>query len=99
MRPEIVPALRELTEVVHAAGAKASLQIGHTGNMTQRAVSGERALSPSGRFNLFGPTWPRVMHQGDIDRVVESFGRAVELARDAGFDAVEVAGHGCLISQ
>jgi 2,4-dienoyl-CoA reductase-like NADH-dependent reductase (Old Yellow Enzyme family) len=32
--------------------------------------------------------------------VVESFGRAVSLAREAGFDAVEVhAGHGYLISQ
>lgn len=100
IRPEIVGELRGLTDAVHAAGAKASIQLGHCGNMAKAAVAGGRAIAPSGRFNLYGPTWPRAMDQGDIDRVVESFGRAVELAREAGFDAVEIhAGHGYLISQ
>ena len=40
------------------------------------------------------------MNERDIARVVESFGRATEIAAGAGFDAVEVhAGHGYLISQ
>ena len=100
LRPEIVPELRVLTDAVHAAGARASIQIGHTGNMAKRAVAGCRPLSPSGRFNLYGPTWPRAMDAADIARVTASFGAAVGLARDAGFDAVEVhAGHGYLISQ
>ncbi|MFZ6182574.1 NADH:flavin oxidoreductase [Nannocystis pusilla] len=100
LRPEAVPGLRALTDVVHAAGARASVQIGHCGNMAKAAVAGGRALAPSARFNLYGPVWPRAMDQHDIDRVVASFGRAVALAREAGFDAVEVhAGHGYLISQ
>ncbi len=100
LRPEIVGELRALTDAVHAEGAKASIQIGHCGNMAKRAVAGGRPIAPSARFNLYGPTWPRAMNEGDLDRVVESFGRAVSLARDAGFDAVEVhAGHGYLISQ
>lgn len=100
LRPEAVPGLRALTDVVHAAGARASIQIGHCGNMAKAAVAGGRALAPSARFNLYGPVWPRAMDPSDIDRVVASFGRAVELAREAGFDAVEVhAGHGYLISQ
>ncbi len=85
---------------MHAGGAKASIQIGHCGNMAKPEVAGGRPLAPSARFNLFGPTWPRAMGRDDIARVVESFGRAVSLARDAGFDAVEVhAGHGYLVSQ
>lgn len=100
MRPEVVPALRTLTHAVHAAGARASIQLGHCGNMAKAAVAGGRAIAPSARFNLYGPVWPRAMDQSDIDRVAASFGRAVELARDAGFDAVEIhAGHGYLISQ
>jgi 2,4-dienoyl-CoA reductase-like NADH-dependent reductase (Old Yellow Enzyme family) len=100
LRPEVVPGLRELTDVVHAAGARASIQLGHCGNMAKSAVAGGRPIAPSARFNLFGPTWPRAMDAGDIARVVQSFGRAVHLARDAGFDAVEIhAGHGYLISQ
>ena len=40
------------------------------------------------------------MNKDDIQRVVKSFGNAVYLARESGFDAVEVhAGHGYLISQ
>ena len=100
LRPEVVPDLRALTDAVHAEGAKASIQLGHCGNMAKAAVAGGRPLAPSARFNLYGPTWPRAMNAGDLARVVESFGRAVCLARDAGFDAVEIhAGHGYLISQ
>jgi 2,4-dienoyl-CoA reductase-like NADH-dependent reductase (Old Yellow Enzyme family) len=68
--------------------------------MANPAVAGGRALAPSARFNLYGPVWPRAMDATDIARVVASFGRAVRLAADAGFDAVEVhAGHGYLVSQ
>jgi 2,4-dienoyl-CoA reductase-like NADH-dependent reductase (Old Yellow Enzyme family) len=57
-------------------------------------------MAPSARINLYGPTFPRSMKKNDIQRVVKSFGNAVNLARDAGFDAIEVhAGHGYLISQ
>lgn len=100
LRRESVEGLRVLTDAVHAEGAKASIQLGHCGNMAKRRVAGGRPIAPSSRFNLYGPTWPRAMNAQDIARVVESFGRAVELAREAGFDAVEIhAGHGYLISQ
>jgi 2,4-dienoyl-CoA reductase-like NADH-dependent reductase (Old Yellow Enzyme family) len=100
LRPEVVGELRALTDAVHAEGARASIQIGHCGNMAKPSVAGGRPLAPSARVNLYGPTWPRAMDRADIARVVESFGRAVSLAREAGFDAVEVhAGHGYLISQ
>ena len=35
MRPEIIPALRDITDAIHAEGAKASIQLGHCGNMSQ----------------------------------------------------------------
>ncbi len=38
MRPEIVPELRRLTDAIHAEGAKASIQLGHCGNMTRRSI-------------------------------------------------------------
>ena len=101
LRREALPGLRALTDAVHAGGAKASIQLGHCGNMAaNRAVAGGRALSPSGRFNLYGPVWPRAMDAADLKRVVASFGEAVRVAGEAGFDAVEVhAGHGYLVSQ
>jgi 2,4-dienoyl-CoA reductase-like NADH-dependent reductase (Old Yellow Enzyme family) len=99
LRKEALPGLRALTDAVHREGAAASIQIGHCGNMAKASVSG-RPLSPDGRFNLYGPSWPRRMNSSDITSVTRAFGDAVRLAGEAGFDAVEVhAGHGYLISQ
>ncbi len=100
LREEIVPELKKLTDAIHAEGSKASIQIGHCGNMTHRATCGCKPLSPSGRFNLYSPTFTRKMTIKDIDEIVEAFGKAVDLCRRAGFDCIEVhAGHGYLISQ
>lgn len=99
LRKEALKGLQSLTDEVHKSGALASIQIGHCGLMAKTSVSGE-CISPSGGFNLYGPTWSRAMKKQDIRNVVTDFGRAVNLAREAGFDAVEVhAGHGYLISQ
>lgn len=100
MREEIVPDLKKLTDSVHAQGAKASIQLGHCGNMTHRRTCGCMPIGASAGFNLYSPTFHRKMTIEDIDFVVKSFGEAVELAIKAGFDAVEIhAGHGYLISQ
>jgi 2,4-dienoyl-CoA reductase-like NADH-dependent reductase (Old Yellow Enzyme family) len=100
MRPEIIPKMKKLTDAVHREGAAASIQLGHAGNMGDRKVSGTRAVSPSGRFTLFGLTLPRKMSEADIEDMARAHGAAVLLAREAGFDAVEIhAGHGYLISQ
>ena len=100
MREEIVPALREITDAVHAQGAKASIQLGHCGNMTHRATCGCMPVGASGGFNLYSPTFVRKLREDEIETLVEDFGRAVCLARQAGFDCVEIhAGHGYLISQ
>ena len=100
MRPEAIPHFRKLTDAVHRKGAAASVQLGHAGNMSDRKVSGERAISASGRFNLFGLTLPHKMSESEIEEMARAHGRAVTLAREAGFDAVEIhAGHGYLISQ
>ena len=40
MRKEIVPELRKLTDAIHAEGAKASIQLGHCGNMSHRRICG-----------------------------------------------------------
>ena len=100
MRPEIVPGLKRITDAVHEAGAKCSIQLGHCGNMTHRATCGCMPVGASSGFNLYSPTFVRGLKVAEIDELVEDFGRAVNLAREAGFDCVEIhAGHGYLISQ
>ncbi len=100
MRPEIVPDLKKLTDAIHAEGAKASIQLGHCGNMSHRRICGCMPYGASRGFNLYSPTFVHKMNLREIDEVVEAFGKAVELAVESGFDAVEIhAGHGYLISQ
>lgn len=100
MRPEIVPALRDITDAIHREGAKASIQLGHCGNMSHRATAGQIPISASTGFNIYSPTPVRGMREEEILQMSRAFGDAVRLARDAGFDCVEIhAGHGYLISQ
>ena len=100
MREEIVPALKDITDAIHAEGAKASIQLGHCGNMTHRSTCGCTPVGASSGFNLYSPTFVRGLREDEIEAIVEDFGKAVELARKAGFDCVEIhAGHGYLISQ
>ena len=100
MREEIIPDLKKLTDAIHAEGAKASIQLGHCGNMTHRSTCGQMPVGASGGFNMYSPTFVRQLKEQEIYGLVKDFGNSVNLARKAGFDAVEIhAGHGYLISQ
>lgn len=100
MRPEIVPGLRELTDEVHAEGAAASIQLGHCGNMSHKSICGCLPVGASSGFNLYSPTFVRGLRADELPEMAKVYGRSVCLAREAGFDAVEIhAGHGYLISQ
>ncbi|MBR4243025.1 MAG: NADH:flavin oxidoreductase [Bacteroidaceae bacterium] len=100
MRREVVPELKRLTDAIHAEGAKASIQLGHCGNMTHRETCGQTPIGASTGFNMYSPTFVRGMREDEIMQLIEDFGTAVTLAKEAGFDCVEIhAGHGYLISQ
>ena len=100
MRPEIVPGLRELTDAVHAEGAAVSIQLGHCGNMSHKSICGCLPVGASSGFNLYSPTFVRGLRADELPEMAKAYGRSVGLAREAGFDAVEIhAGHGYLISQ
>jgi 2,4-dienoyl-CoA reductase-like NADH-dependent reductase (Old Yellow Enzyme family) len=100
-----VPHLRVLTEAVHRHGAAASAQITHGGCFTfVPPTASRRPLSASGGFNKVGimsGQWLRQrMGEADLERITGEFVRAAQLARSAGFDAVEIhMGHGYLLSQ
>ena len=100
MSPEIVPGLRELTDAVHVEGAAASIQLGHCGNMSHKSICGCLPVGASSGFNLYSPTFVRGLRADELPEMAKAYGRSVCLAREAGFDAVEIhAGHGYLISQ
>lgn len=100
MRKEIVPGLRKLTDSVHKEGAAASIQLGHCGNMSHKKICGETPVGASSGFNLYSPTFVRGLRKDELRVMAKAYGNAVRLARESGFDAVEIhAGHGYFISQ
>jgi 2,4-dienoyl-CoA reductase-like NADH-dependent reductase (Old Yellow Enzyme family) len=100
-----VPHLRVLTDEVHRHGAAASAQITHGGCFTFiDQLSSGRPLSSSGGFNkvgiMSGMLLRQAMTEADMERIAGEFVQAARLAREAGFDAVEIhMGHGYLLSQ
>ena len=100
MRPEIVPGLRTLTDAIHREGAAAGIQLGHCGNMSHRSICGCTPVGASSGFNLYSPTFVRGLRVDELPVLARAYGNSVRLARESGFDAVEIhAGHGYLISQ
>jgi 2,4-dienoyl-CoA reductase-like NADH-dependent reductase (Old Yellow Enzyme family) len=100
MREEIVPDLRRLTDAVHREGAAASIQLGHCGFFSNPQVIGQKAMGPSAKFCSYRLARSRAMTGAEIEEKTYAFVQAALLARQAGFDAIEIhAGHGYLLSQ
>lgn len=100
MRKEIIPGLRKVTDAIHQEGAAASIQLGHCGNMSHKKICGETPVGACSGFNLYSPTFVRGLRKDELHQLAKSYGDAVRLSKEAGFDAVEIhAGHGYLISQ
>ena len=99
-RDEHVPRYRELVSHVHEHGAKLAMQIAHCGRQTTAGALGEQPMAPSAVRDRSVFSTPRVMDDGEIERVAEDFGQAARRVREAGFDAVQLHGaHGYLINQ
>lgn len=105
MNRETLPHLRVLTDAVHAQGAAACAQITHGGAFNfLPELSTRYPRSSSGGFNppgvMVGRYFKKAMTEADMHAVAKAFADAAMLAREAGFDAVEIhMGHGYLLSQ
>jgi len=87
---------RPVTQAVHAEGGKIALQILHAGRYgySPLCVAPSRVKSPISRFT------PRELSDAGIQRQIRAFVRCAALARDAGYDGVEVMGsEGYFINQ
>lgn len=97
--------LKSWAEAAKSSGAAVFMQISHAGRQTPKLIS-ERPLAPSavamdmpGRA-LYPFAAPRAMTSEEVDDAVDRFAHAVKVARETGFDGVQIhAAHGYLISQ
>jgi 2,4-dienoyl-CoA reductase-like NADH-dependent reductase (Old Yellow Enzyme family) len=99
MRPEAVPGLCRLTDAVHAEGAAVCAQLGHAGPAANAASTRLPALAPTRRPSPLSLRMVQAASASDLQRITRAHADAAVLAREAGFDAVELHfGHNYLVS-
>ncbi|MGA7439986.1 MAG: NADPH-dependent 2,4-dienoyl-CoA reductase [Luteibacter sp.] len=87
---------RKVTRAVHAEGGKICMQILHAGRYSYHPFS----VAPSAIKSPITPFSPRALSAGGVERTINAFVRSAKLAREAGYDGVEVMGsEGYLINQ
>ena len=77
-----------ITRAVHAEGGKIALQILHTGRYGYQPF----CVAPSRIQSPISPFMPRELSARGIERQIRAFIRCAKLAREAGYDGVEVMG-------
>lgn len=87
---------RPITDAVHAEGGKIALQILHTGRYSYQ----QDLVAPSAIQAPINPYLPQEMNEQTILQTIDDFARCARLARQAGYDGVEIMGsEGYLINQ
>lgn len=95
-----LPGLRMVAEMVHQHGAKIFVQILHMGRQTVSTETQRPLWAPSALPCPTKKEIPHAMSKEEIREVVDGFAYSTKLAKDAGFDGVEIHGaHGYLIQQ
>lgn len=101
---------RPIVERVHAAGSKMFVQLMHAGAQFQANRFTNQPLAPSAvipkgqPLGFYGDQkeWvtPKAMSEADIEHAIEGFRHAARLAREVGFDGIELHGaNGYLLNQ
>ena len=87
---------RVITDAVHNEGGKIALQILHTGRYSYQPqlVAPSAIQAPINRFT------PHALSHEEVLQLIEDFAHCAQLAREAGYDGVEVMGsEGYLINE
>jgi 2,4-dienoyl-CoA reductase (NADPH2) len=87
---------KKITDAVHASGGKICMQILHAGRYAHHPL----ALAPSAVKSPINRFTPWAMPFWTVSNTIRRFVRAAKLAKEAGYDGVEVMGsEGYLINQ
>lgn len=109
-KPEHVAGWKTAIEAVHKSGGKIFCQLWHMGRVTHTDFHGLTPIAPSA-IAAEGNAWiynkvkkpyevPRALESHEIPSVIEEYRHAASLAKEAGFDGVEIhSANGYLLDQ
>ena len=83
-----VPRHKLVSSAVHAAGGKICMQILHAGRYGYHPMT----VAPSAIQSPITPFKPRALSSSGVEKQIRNFVRATTLAREAGYDGVEIMG-------
>ena len=87
---------RQVTSAVHAHGSRICLQLLHAGRYGYHPLQ----VAPTRLKAPINPFTPRALTARGVERQIEAFATSARLAREAGYDGVEVMGsEGYLLNQ
>ncbi|MFF5789260.1 FAD-dependent oxidoreductase [Streptomyces sp. NPDC012693] len=87
---------RLITDAVHGAGGRIAMQILHFGRYAYHPA----LVAPSALKAPISPFVPNELTDAEVEQTVEDYARCAELAKEAGYDGVEVMGsEGYLINE
>jgi len=91
--------VRQLASAAKNGGALALVQLAHAGRQTPEAINPHPLSISDVRLQLPGYGKPKTVEDSDIETVIDQFASSAMLAKEAGFDGVQIhAAHGYLLS-
>ena len=109
--PEQAAGWRKVTDAVHAAGGRIAIQLWHVGRISHTSLqpNGGQPVAPSAvraetktfiESGFADVSEPRALALDEISGLVRDYAAAARLAKEAGFDAIEIHGaNGYLLDQ
>jgi 2,4-dienoyl-CoA reductase (NADPH2) len=79
---------KRVTDAVHAEDGKIAMQILHAGRYAYQPL----AVAPSRIRSPISPFTPRALSASGVEKQIKAFVRCAALAREAGYDGVEIMG-------
>ena len=99
-KDEVVPWIKKLTNIIHDQDCAVMIQLTHLGRRTSwNKGDWLPSISPGKHREPAHRSFPKVLEEWDIKRIIKEYGNAAERMKEGGMDGIELEGQGHLIGQ
>ncbi|MFC1839459.1 FAD-dependent oxidoreductase [Thermodesulfobacteriota bacterium] len=88
--PKVEKRFRKFTEIIHSHNSIVFAQFNHHGFQSSGAITRKEVWGPSANSDISFGEVSKPMEPEDFQVVIDAFSRSAVIARDAGFDGIEI---------